>query len=367
MTKDYYNVLGVSKDASVDEIKKAYRKLALKYHPDKGENGNAERFKEANEAYQVLGNEQKRRQYDQFGQTFSGAGGQGFGGFGSTPGGVPPQWDFGGFQQGDFGDVGDIFNSFFGGSRSRRRSPADIKRGKDLETVIEITFDESLFGGKKEIYVNRDIPCAACSATGSVTNKQKTCEKCGGKGRTETIRQTMLGAVRQTRTCPECKGLGEVPEKKCKICHGEGRVRKSEKIEIEIPAGIDQGQTIRITGKGEAGWRGGVTGDLYLTVNILPSKEYLREGDSLSKVISIPFTTAVLGGKVSVTTPYGSINLKIPAATKAGEIFKVKDHGVQKPNSSSKGDLYLEIDIDIPKRLTLKQRKLLQELDEEFN
>lgn len=367
MSKDYYNILGVSKDASVDEIKKAYRKLALKYHPDKGENGSADKFKEVNEAYQVLGNGQKRQQYDQFGQTFSGAGGAGFGGFGSAPGGAQPRWDFSGFQQGGFGDVGDIFDSFFGGSRSRRRRPADIKRGKDLETVIEITFDESLFGGKKDIYVNREVACLSCSASGSTTDKQKSCEKCGGRGQLETIRKTMLGAIRQVQTCPECKGLGEVPEKHCKICRGEGRVRKSEKVELDIPAGINQGQTIRVTGKGEAGWRGGITGDLYLTVNILPSREYVRDGDDLSKIISIPFTTAVLGGKVSVATPYDSINLKIPAATKAGEIFKVRDHGVEKLSGSGKGNLYLEIDIDIPKRLTLKQRKLLQELDDEFN
>lgn len=355
MSKDYYNTLGVSKDASADEIKKAYRKLALKYHPDKGENGNEAKFKEVNEAYQALGNEQKRQQYDQYGQTFSGGQGQGFGGF-----------DFSGFQQGGFGDAEDIFSSFFGGGRSRRKSPADIKRGKDLETVIEITFEESLFGGKKDVYANREVSCASCSASGSVTNKQKTCEKCKGKGQTETIRRTMLGNIRQVQVCSECGGLGEVPEKNCRTCRGEGRVQKSEKIEVEIPAGINQGQTIRVTGKGEAGFRGGTIGDLYLTVNILASREYGREGDDLNKVISLPFTTAVLGGKINVQTPYGEINLKIPAGTKAGEVFKVCDHGVQKLGTSGKGNLYLEIDIDVPKRLTLKQRRMIEELDNEF-
>ena len=363
MGKDYYNILGVDRNASPEEIKKAYRKLALKYHPDKGKNGDEAKFKDVNEAYQVLGNEQKRRQYDQFGQAFSGSGKAGFD---FTSGGVPPQWDFSGFQQSGFGDMGDIFETFFGRSGSRRRSPADIKRGRDLETVIEITFDEALFGASKDVYVNREVPCDSCSATGSATGKQKTCDRCGGKGQTEVIRKTMLGAIRQVQVCPECKGLGEVPEKNCKTCRGEGKIRKSEKIKVEIPAGIDQGQTIRVTSKGDAGWRGGKIGDLYLTVNILPSKEYAREGDDLSKVVSIPFTTAVLGGSVEVTTPYDSINLKIPAGTKAGEIFKVRDHGVQKLNSLKKGNLYLEIDIDVPKRLTLKQRRLLQELDKEF-
>jgi molecular chaperone DnaJ len=355
MSKDYYEILGVEKSASNDEIKKAYRRLALKYHPDKGENGSEEKFKEINEAYQVLGDVAKRQQFDQYGQTFSSGGGpQGFGGF--------SQADFSGMN-----DFGDIFESFFGGrTGSQTTSKDQASRGRDLETILTITLENAVEGLKKEITINRDIECKSCNGTGSDTGKTKACEACKGKGQTETVRQTMLGAFRQVKTCTTCKGLGEVPEKSCHTCGGDGRKKEIEKVKIEIPIGISDGQTIRIPGKGNAGWRGGRAGDLYVNINIEKHEFYNRDGDNLYRTFAIPFTTAVLGGKLKVDTFYGNLDVKIAPATKAGELLKVRGYGMPHLEARGKGDLYLEIDIDVPKRLTLKQRKMLEELDKEW-
>lgn len=357
MAKNYYDILGVDKSASTDEIKKAYRRLALKYHPDKGENGNADKFKEINEAYQVLGDATKRQQFDQFGQTFNGGAGgaQGFGGFG--------QGDFAGFN-----DFGDIFESFFGGGRaeSAQSSKDKATRGHDLETIINITLAEAVEGLKREITVTRETMCKTCSGTGSATKKMKRCESCKGRGQIELVRQTMLGAFRQVKTCSVCKGLGEVPEKNCATCGGDGRKKETEKITINIPAGIAGGQTIRVSDKGSAGWRGGKAGDLYVNINVAKDAQYTRDGDNLYRTFTIPFTTAVLGGKIKVETFYGALDVKIPPASKAGEVLKVRGYGMPHLEAKSKGDLYLEIDIDVPKRLTLKQRKILEELDQEW-
>lgn len=356
MSKDYYQILGVAKDATPDEIKKAYRRLALKYHPDKGENGNADKFKEVNEAYQVLGNDDKRRQYDQFGKTFDGAG-PGFNGF-----------DFGGFTTADFGGFEDIFDTFFGGQRStRRRSSADIKRGEDLEIATEVPFETAVFGGQQTISLLKNTICEKCDGSGSANGKMKACAKCNGSGSVEQMRQTLLGVVRQSKICSECKGLGEMPEQTCRVCVGVGRTKQPVKVAIDIPAGIDDGQTIRVPGAGGAGFRGGKTGDLYVTVRVIPNSEYRRDGFDLYKTIEIPFTTAVLGGNAKVETLDGKINLKIPPATAVGEILKARNLGVPKINATGRGDLYLAINVRVPKRLTLKQRKLLQELDKEFS
>jgi len=355
MTKDYYQILGVAKGATPDEIKKAYRKLALKYHPDKGESGNAEKFKEVNEAYQILGSEEKRRQYDQFGQSFEGAG-PGFGGF-----------DFNGFNTQGFGGFEDVFDTFFGGQRTtRRQRPEDIKRGADLEVAIEIMFETAVFGGKQTIHLSKDAVCESCGGTGSTNKKMKTCAKCHGTGQIDQIRQTLLGAIRQSRVCSECKGLGEMPEQTCRSCTGTGRTKQPGGVNITIPDGIDDGQTIRVPHEGSAGFRGGKPGDLYVTVHVTPSREYKRKQFDLYKTISIPFTIAVLGGSVKVETLDGKIDLKIPPATQRGEVLKARGLGVPKINSTGRGDLYLAIDITVPKRLTLKQRKLLQELDKEW-
>lgn len=360
MSKDYYEILGVSKDASNDEIKKAYRRLALKYHPDKGENGNTEKFKEINEAYQVLGDETKRQQFDQYGQAFNGVQGGPQGG---------PQ-GFGGFNQGDFSgmnDFGDIFESFFGGRAGGGvASKEKASRGRDLEIILTVTLKNAVEGLKKEITISRDVECQTCKGSGSSTGKLKTCVTCGGKGQIETVRQTMLGAFRQVKICATCKGLGEVPEKNCRACGGDGRKKETEKIKIEVPAGIANGQTIRIPAKGNAGWRGGVSGDLYVNINIEKHEFYTRDGDNLYRTYAIPFTTAVLGGKLKVDTFYGNLDVKIAPATRAGEVLKVRGYGVPHLEARGKGDLYLEIDIDVPKRLTLKQRRMLEELDKEL-
>ncbi|OGB73712.1 molecular chaperone DnaJ [candidate division Kazan bacterium RIFCSPHIGHO2_01_FULL_44_14] len=355
MAKDYYDILGVAKGATPDEIKKAYRKLALKYHPDKGENGNAEKFKEVNEAYQVLGSEEKRRQYDQFGHSFEGAGSAG------------QHYDFSGFNTQGFGGFEDVFDAFFGGQRTaRRQSPADIKRGADLEVAIEIPFETAVFGGKQTIHLSKDTVCESCGGTGSTNKKMKACAKCHGTGQIDQVRQTLLGAIRQSRVCSECKGLGEMPEQTCRSCTGAGRTKQPGGVNITIPDGIDDGQTIRVPHEGSAGFRGGKPGDLYVTVHVTPSREYKRKEFDLYKTISIPFTTAVLGGSVKVETLDGKIDLKIPSATQRGETLKARGLGVPKINSTGRGDLYLTIDITVPKRLTLKQRKLLQELDREW-
>jgi len=358
MPRDYYQILGVGKDATSDEVKKAYRRLALKYHPDKGGGAELEKkFKEVNEAYQVLSDENKRRQYDQYGQVFGSAGqqnGPGFAGF-----------DFSSFGGENFGDFGDIFETFFGGGgRRTKKRPEDILRGEDIELVMELSFEEAIFGGEKTILINRETACRTCDGTGSTTKKQTACAKCGGSGRVEMIRQTMLGAIRQSRTCPTCRGVGEMPEKECHTCRGTGRVRQQREVKIKIPAGIDESQTIRVSGEGNSGVRGGKAGDLYITVKVRPSREYRRSGADLYKTISVPFTTVVLGGNVKVKTLHGEINVKIPPATRAGEILRVKNYGV--PAGNTKGSLYLQIDIDVPERLTIKQRRLLQDLDTEF-
>ncbi len=356
MSKDYYEILGVAKGATVEEIKKAYRKLALKYHPDKGGGVEAEKkFKEINEAYQVLSDENKRRQYDQYGQVFGNgqSSGPGFAGF-----------DFNSFGGENFGDFGDIFETFFGGGKRTKRSKEDVLRGEDIELVIELSFEEAIFGGQKTILVTHEVACKNCGGTGSTTKKQTTCSKCRGTGKVESVSQTVFGAIRQSRVCTACQGIGEVPEKECSICRGTGRTRNQREVNVKIPAGIDEGQTIKIFGEGNAGRRGGKSGDLYITVKVRPSREYRRSGSDLYKTISVPFTTVALGGSVKVQTLFGDLNVKIPPATKAGEVLRIKNYGVS--TSNGKGSLYLQVDIDVPTRMTIKQRKLLLELSREM-
>ena len=353
MSKDYYKILGVERSASLDEIKKAYRKLALKYHPDKG--GGAEneaKFKEASEAYAVLSDDKKRSQYDQFGAAGVN-GGQGFGGF-----------DFNGADFNGFEGFEDIFSSFFGGTaRGGRRSKADITRGRDVEVMIELDFEEAVFGVEKEIRVRMETTCQICKGKGTETGKVITCEQCSGSGQVRMMRQTILGSFQQITTCPKCHGAGETVTEPCRGCKSDGRRMGEATIKITIPAGIGDGQTIRVPGKGGAGIRNAQAGDLYLVVRVAPSREYRREGFDLYKGIDIPYTKAVLGGQVNVSTLHGEVKLKIPPATQVGEVLRIKGYGVPKVEGGGKGDLYVQVGIVVPNRLTLKQRKLLQELD----
>lgn len=363
MATNYYDSLGVSKSASQDEIKKAFRKKAHEYHPDKG-GGNADKFKEVNEAYQVLSDDQKRQQYDQYGQTFDQAqrnGGQGFGGGGNPFGG-----DFGGFGQGgvEF-DLGDIFGDIFGGNQERSSSRRN--RGIDLEMGISINFEEAVFGVEKKITLEKQDTCKTCEGNGAVKgSKIVTCSKCHGQGQIRTQRRTIFGNVASSVACDNCNGMGKIPEDPCKTCKGSGVLRQEKTISVKIPAGIDNGQKIRITGEGEAGYRGSSAGDLYLIVRVQPHKEFERDGFNLHKELPISFTQATLGAKIIFKTLDGDIELKIPNGTQSGTVFKVKDKGVPHINNSHhRGDLLVTARVVIPNKVSKKEKELLKQLAEE--
>ncbi len=355
--EDYYNVLGVSRDATPEEIKKAYRKLALKYHPDKtkGDKEAEVQFKKINEAYQVLSDPVKRRQYDQFGTASAGGGYAGWQGA-----------DFTGFDFGDLGGFGDVFDTFFGGRQRRHKSPESIKRGDDIEANLQITFAEAVFGATKKISIHRLVACGACRGTGSVDGKFVQCSVCKGAGEVKKTQKTILGAFTQVYACDECKGLGEKPAKMCRECHGEGRKTKTEMVEVSIPAGIDSGQTIKLAGLGESGWRGGRSGDLYITVHVLPDKEFKREGFDVYRSEIITYPVAVLGGEVRVRALDGWLNLAVPPGTKSGEVFRLRGKGIKQLDKVGYGDLLVKVEIAVPEHLTLKQRRLLEELRDEF-
>lgn len=363
MAKDYYQILGVSRDASPEDLKRAYRKLALKYHPDKtkGDKEGERRFKEINEAYRALSDPAKRKQYDQFGQTFTGMPGGGFSGF-------RPE-DFARFTQ-DFGDLGgfeDIFDAFFGGTaRSRRRDPASLTRGRDVEVNLQITFDEAAYGATKQVGVSRAATCEFCKGTGSSDYKLVPCDQCGGKGEVRVSQRTILGMFTQVQVCDVCRGLGQRPAKICRHCRGDGRRTQTETIEIKIPAGIDTGQTIKLTGLGEAGLRGGEPGDLYIIVRVLDTPDFKRQGADLYRQESISYPRAALGGEIEVKALGGKLKLKIPAGTKSGEVFRLRGKGLPRLGRLGHGDLFVEAEIDVPQRLTLRQKRLLDELDEEL-
>lgn len=366
-TEDYYKILDISREATPDDIKKAYRKLALKYHPDKtkGDKEAEVKFKQINEAYQVLSDPTRRRQYDEYRSTDRSGFGAGWQGQGADFSGFARNFDFG-----DSGGFGDIFDTFFNGASGKRGgrsgSPESIKRGRDVEANLQIGFTEAVFGAKKQVSINRSIICEACQGTGSADEKLVQCSVCRGLGQVKKVQRTILGSFAQTYICEECHGLGEKPEKLCKQCRGEGRKAKSMLIDVEIPAGIDSGQTIKLSGLGEAGWRGGNAGDLYITIHALSDRDFQREGFDLYSTTQISYPVAVLGGEVSVKSLTGKLSLKIPAGTKSGEVFRLKDRGVKHLNKSTYGDLLVKVEIIVPSRLTLKQKRLLEELNDEF-
>ncbi|MCX6795268.1 MAG: molecular chaperone DnaJ [Candidatus Falkowbacteria bacterium] len=354
MSKDYYNTLGVSKGASADEIKTAFRKKAHQHHPDKG--GDAEKFKELNEAYQVLSNPEKRQQYDQFGSDFQNGQAGGYGGFGGQ--------GFGGGMNINMDDLGDLFGGFgdifggFGGGRSHRAS-----KGQDLILDIKIDFKEAAFGVEKEISYPRVGACPSCQGSGAATGtKVNTCKTCNGNGRVNRMQRTILGNIQTQTACPDCHGEGKIPEKKCANCQGTGRARVDEKFTVKIPAGIDSGESIRIAGRGEVSEKGIPAGDLLVRVKITPHKKLVREGDDVRSVETIDVRTAILGGKLELETLDGTYNLKIPEGTQPNTVFRLKERGITRLRGRGRGDHFVEVKVEIPKTISRQTKKALEGL-----
>lgn len=359
--RDYYEVLGVGKDADAKEIKKAYRKLAMKYHPDKnpGDKDAEEKFKEINEAYEVLSDEEKRSTYDRFGHDgLNGqggfGGGQGFGGFGGS--------GFGGFED-IFGDIfGSSFGGGFGGSSSRRRGP---KRGADIRQSVTISFEDAAFGKKIKVKINRSEECEECHGSGARPGtSKKTCPTCHGSGTVQSVQRTPFGNIASQRTCSTCDGEGEINESPCNKCHGKGSVRKTKTIEVDIPAGIDDGQMIKLSGQGEVGEKGGPRGDLYIVVNVQKHDIFTREGYDVYIEMPIRFTQAALGDKLEVPTLDGKVSYTLPEGTQTGTVFRLREKGIPKLRSNSRGDQYVKVIIDTPKKLNEDQKELLRKFDE---
>lgn len=357
---DPYKALGVEKNATEGDIKKAYRRLALKYHPDKGGSKEDEKkFKEVTQAYEILGDKQKRAQYDQFGHMGGGAAGEsGFGGF-----------DFNGFQDVNFdfgGGFGDIFDTFFGGGGRRAKQKQGPMRGNDIEIVVHLTFNEAVFGTTKEVEISRYEQCEHCKGMGNEPgSKIIDCEACQGTGQHVRIQRTPLGQIQTASMCETCDGAGKRPEKKCRDCKGEGRLLKHQTIKIKIPAGINDKAAIRLSGKGEAGLKGGPAGDLFAHISVTPSSEFERDRDDIKTTHSIHLLQAVLGDEVEIKTIDGTVKLKIPAGTENNKIFKLKDYGVTKVGTTHRGDHYVKIVVEIPKKLSKKERELYEALAEE--
>jgi molecular chaperone DnaJ len=358
MAKDYYEILGLDRNATDEDIKRAFRKLAIKYHPDKnpGDKVAEEKFKEINEAYQVLSDPQKRAQYDQFGTAdFNGQGG--FGGFEGFSGG------FGGF--GGFTDIfGDIFGDMFGGGRRAKNGP---QRGADLEYTLDLTFEEAAFGVKKDIDIFRYETCDTCSGSGAKPGTSpKTCDRCHGTGQVRTQRNTPFGSFVSVTTCDRCRGEGKIIETPCPSCLGSGRVRKKKIVSINIPAGVDTGNTIPLRGEGEPGVRGGAPGDLYINIRVKPHKIFKRQGFDILCEVPISFIKASLGGEIIIPTLEGDVKQTISEGTQPGTVIKLRGKGIPRIRGNGRGDLLAELKIEIPKRLNEKQRDLLRKLAIEF-
>lgn len=346
MQKDYYQVLGVERTASADDIKRAFRKLAHEHHPDKG--GDEAKFKEVNEAYQVLSDTEKRGRYDQFG---SAEGPQGFGGFGGGQG-------FGGFQGGNFEDLGDIFGSFFGGGGGGSRQ----QRGADLETTVRLAFKEAVFGVTKEFSLYRSSNCSRCSGNGAEPGSAlKTCTPCNGKGIVTKVQRTLLGNMQVRATCDTCQGRGEVPEKTCSTCDGQGVTRGTSTVRVDIPAGVDNGATVRVRGEGENPGGGGGAGDFYIHVQVTPDQRFTRQGTTLYSTKNIGFTQAVIGDSVNVETIDGPVSMKVPPGTQSGEELRLRGKGV--PSGRGRGDHIVRIQIVTPTRPDKKTRQTIEELN----
>ncbi len=355
--KDYYKILGIEKSASKEEIKKGFRKLAHKYHPDKS-GGNEAKFKEINEAYSVLSNDKKRSEYDTYGHVFNGAGGAGAGGGqgfnGAGFGGQQGQ----GFQ--DF-DLGDIFSEFFGGGRSRS---ASAKRGRDISIDIEIPFTEAIYGTERKVLLTKVSVCEECKGTGAKdSNKMETCSTCNGQGQLHETRQSFLGAVSTVRECAVCHGTGKVPKEKCKKCGGMGVVKGQSEIKIKVPSGIRDGEMIRMSGAGEA-ISHGMSGDLYAKIHVKPHSLFVREGNNLVMDLNIKLTDAILGANYEIKSlDEKIIKLKIPAGVSVGETLRIRDKGV--PVDGRTGDLMVKLNIKIPLKMSKKAKKIVEQLRDE--
>jgi len=367
MAENYYDILGVPKGASDDEIKKAYRKAAHKHHPDKA-GGNEAEFKKINEAYQVLSDKSKRAQYDQFGQTFNAGqggfsgGGQGFSGF-----------DFSGFDFGQAGgrsgnfdgvDFEDIFSNIFGGGGSSRSARGrQSGRGQDIQVDLEITFAEMVSGVRKRVRLYKNAKCDHCEGTGGEPGASiKTCPTCKGAGQVQKITRSFLGSFSQVSVCPDCEGRGKLYDKKCSVCKGEGRLKKENEIEIDVPAGIESGQTISIRGAGEAGVHGAAAGDLYVLVRVATHKKFTRSGLDILSTEEISFSLAALGGEIGIETIEGKLILKIPSGTQSGETFRIKSKGVPELNGRGRGNHLVKITVRTPRHLSREQKRLIEEL-----
>jgi len=360
MAKDYYKILGVDRNASEDDIKRAFRKLAHEYHPDMG--GDPEKFKEINEAYQVLGNKEKKAQYDQFGANFEDNNGQGFNKQGFKG------FDFSNFQQ-DFNfdsdfDLGDIFDGFFGGrSAPHQTSRNKYKRGEDIRVEVEISFLEAVFGVKKEIRLKKIKKCDNCDGLGHEPNSTRhTCNKCGGTGKVNRIVNTFFGQMRSTSECDECQGTGIIYDQKCSKCKGAGFYNDYEDIKIDIPAGIDNEEVLRLSGEGNAGVGGGQNGDLYITVIVKDDKYFKREKYNILTTLEISFPEAALGTKKVVKTVYGDLLVNIPAGIQSGTVIKLENKGIKKLNGRGYGDHLITVIVKTPTRLTSMEKKMYEEM-----
>lgn len=351
--RDYYEVLGVSRNATADDLKKAYRKLAVKYHPDKNPDDKAaeEKFKEVSEAYDILNDDQKRAAYDRYGHAAF-AGGMGGGGAG---GGMHDPFDI--FKE-VFGGGGGVFESFFGGGGGSQRRAGGSQRGADLRYALEITLEEAAHGAEKEIEYERLVSCKTCTGSGSASGSgKKTCRTCGGAGQVISSR----GFFQVQQTCPDCGGTGETITDPCKPCRGVGRVKERTRVRLRIPAGIEEGSRLRSQGNGDTGTSGGSSGDLYVVIHLKPHEVFQRDGDDLHCEMPMSFTTAALGGELTVPTIEGKATVKIPAGTQSGTTFRLRGKGLKHLGGSSNGDLYVHVQIAVPSKLNGEQKAKLQE------
>lgn len=348
--RDYYEVLGVSKSATEEEIKKAYRMLAKKYHPDAnpGDKSAEEKFKEINEAYSILSDSEKRSAYDRFGHS-----------------GVDPN-SMGGFDTSGFDfDLGDIFSSFFGGGFGSRTSRSTVQPGEDIGMELSVTFEEAAFGVRKEVTYNRIEKCSACNGSGAAPGTHpESCSTCKGTGTVRTTQRTMLGMMQSTRTCPECRGSGKIIKDRCSDCKGEGRVRKKKTLEFNIPAGINTGERISLRNQGNAGIGGGPNGDLIITILVKPHSFFKRKDYDLYCELPVTFPEAALGTKVTIPTLEGESEFTIPEGTQPGTVFSLRGKGIKHINSDRKGDLFVTVNVEVPKNLNGKQKEALKKFGE---